>query len=63
MGDKQFFPRRFAIPIEKYGDVASLNQLRSLVQPFKQSEPIMKHLQNIYRDVTQKACLLAMNMG
>ncbi|BAZ89268.1 hypothetical protein NIES932_07430 [Raphidiopsis curvata NIES-932] len=27
------------------------------------SDPTMKHLQNIYRDVSQKACLLAMNMG
>ncbi|NMF65751.1 DEAD/DEAH box helicase [Brasilonema octagenarum] len=34
LGNKQFFQRRFAIPIEKYGDAASLNQLRSLAQPF-----------------------------
>ncbi|MBD2136790.1 helicase [Anabaena sp. FACHB-1237] len=34
LGNKQFFQRRFAMPIEKYGDSASLNQLRSLVQPF-----------------------------
>jgi SNF2 family DNA or RNA helicase len=34
LGTKQFFQRRFAIPIEKYGDTASLRQLRSLVQPF-----------------------------
>jgi SNF2 family DNA or RNA helicase len=34
LGNKQFFQRRFAMPIEKYGDAASLNQLRSLVQPF-----------------------------
>jgi SNF2 family DNA or RNA helicase len=34
LGSKQFFQRRFAMPIEKYGDTASLNQLRSLVQPF-----------------------------
>ncbi|GAX42626.1 protein splicing site [Tolypothrix sp. NIES-4075] len=34
LGNKQFFQRRFAIPIEKYGDTASLRQLRSLVQPF-----------------------------
>jgi uncharacterized Zn finger protein len=27
------------------------------------SDPTMKHLQNIYRDVSKKACLLAMNMG
>lgn len=34
LGPKQFFQRRFAIPIEKYGDAASLKTLRSLVQPF-----------------------------
>ena len=34
LGNRQFFQRRFAMPIEKYGDVASLSQLRSLVQPF-----------------------------
>ncbi|NET43412.1 DEAD/DEAH box helicase [Okeania sp. SIO2B3] len=34
LGKKQFFQRRFAIPIEKYGDTNSLQTLRSLVQPF-----------------------------
>ncbi|HLO87091.1 MAG TPA: DEAD/DEAH box helicase [Nostocaceae cyanobacterium] len=34
LGNKQFFQRRFAMPIQKYGDAASLNQLRALVQPF-----------------------------
>ncbi|WP_261225680.1 SNF2-related protein [Ancylothrix sp. D3o] len=34
LGAKNFFQRRFAIPIEKYGDSASLQTLRSLVQPF-----------------------------
>ncbi len=34
LGKKQFFQRRFAIPIEKYGDTNSLQILRSLVQPF-----------------------------
>lgn len=34
LGQKQFFQRRFAIPIEKYGDTNSLQILRSLVQPF-----------------------------
>lgn len=34
LGNRQFFQRRFAMPIEKYGDAASLNQLRALVQPF-----------------------------
>ncbi|NET01637.1 MAG: DEAD/DEAH box helicase [Sphaerospermopsis sp. SIO1G1] len=34
LGNKQFFQRRFVMPIEKYGDTDSLTQLRSLVQPF-----------------------------
>ena len=34
LGNRQFFQRRFAIPIEKYGDKDSLAILRSLVQPF-----------------------------
>ena len=34
LGGENFFKRRFAIPIEKYGDTASLETLRSLVQPF-----------------------------
>ncbi|MEA5594606.1 DEAD/DEAH box helicase [Rivularia sp. UHCC 0363] len=34
LGTRQFFQRRFAMPIEKYGDTSSLSQLRSLVQPF-----------------------------
>jgi SNF2 family DNA or RNA helicase len=34
LGPRNFFQRRFAIPIEKYGDTASLQTLRSLVQPF-----------------------------
>ncbi|NJK36750.1 MAG: DEAD/DEAH box helicase [Oscillatoriales cyanobacterium RM2_1_1] len=34
LGQLQFFQRRFAIPIEKYGDTDSLQSLRSLVQPF-----------------------------
>lgn len=34
LGPRQFFQRRFAIPIEKYGDTESLQLLRSLVQPF-----------------------------
>ncbi|MEH2455112.1 DEAD/DEAH box helicase [Nostoc sp.] len=34
LGNRQFFQRRFAMPIEKYGDTSSLTQLRSLVQPF-----------------------------
>jgi SNF2 family DNA or RNA helicase len=34
LGTSQFFQKRFAIPIEKYGDRQSLQILRSLVQPF-----------------------------
>lgn len=34
LGPRQFFQRRFAMPIEKYGDAASLKTLRSLVSPF-----------------------------
>jgi SNF2 family DNA or RNA helicase len=34
LGPRNFFQRRFAIPIEKYGDTASLQTLRGLVQPF-----------------------------
>ncbi|WP_239651328.1 DEAD/DEAH box helicase [Neosynechococcus sphagnicola] len=34
LGPRNFFQRRFATPIERYGDTASLQTLRSLVQPF-----------------------------
>jgi SNF2 family DNA or RNA helicase len=34
LGAKNFFQRRFAIPIERYGDTDSLKTLRGLVQPF-----------------------------
>ncbi|MBV9389166.1 MAG: DEAD/DEAH box helicase, partial [Chroococcidiopsidaceae cyanobacterium CP_BM_ER_R8_30] len=34
LGSRQFFQRRFAMPIERFGDAASLQTLRSLVQPF-----------------------------
>ncbi len=34
LGSRQFFQRRFAMPVERYGDAASLQTLRSLVQPF-----------------------------
>lgn len=34
LGTQQFFQRRFAIPIEKYGDRDSLQTMRSLVRPF-----------------------------
>ncbi len=52
LGNKQFFQRRFAIPIEKYGDQESLQTLRSLVQPF-----ILRRLktdQNIIQDLPEK---------
>lgn len=34
LGPKNFFQRRFATPIERYGDTASLKTLKALVQPF-----------------------------
>ncbi|MGF1567268.1 MAG: DEAD/DEAH box helicase [Nodosilinea sp.] len=34
LGPKNFFQRRFATPIERYGDTASLRTLKALVQPF-----------------------------
>ena len=34
LGPRNFFQRRFAIPIERYGDTTSLQTLRSLAQPF-----------------------------
>jgi SNF2 family DNA or RNA helicase len=34
LGPKNFFQRRFAVPIERYGDTASLKTLRALAQPF-----------------------------
>ncbi|MCU0548720.1 MAG: DEAD/DEAH box helicase [Leptolyngbya sp. Prado105] len=34
LGQKNFFQRRFAIPIERYGDTTSMQTLRSLTQPF-----------------------------
>ncbi len=52
LGTKQFFQRRFAIPVEKYGDRDSLQILRSLVQPF-----ILRRLKtdkNIIQDLPEK---------
>ncbi len=52
LGNRQFFQRRFAIPIEKYGDGESLQTLRSLVQPF-----ILRRLKtdkNIIQDLPEK---------
>ncbi len=34
LGPKNYFQRRFAIPIERYGDATSLEALRALAQPF-----------------------------
>lgn len=34
LGSRAFFQKRFATPIERYGDTASLQTLRSLAQPF-----------------------------
>ena len=34
LGPKNFFQRRFATPIERYGDTSSLQTLKALVQPF-----------------------------
>ncbi|BAC90207.1 DEAD/DEAH box helicase [Gloeobacter violaceus] len=34
LGARNFFQRRFAVPIEKYGDRSSANALKALVQPF-----------------------------
>ncbi|WOB45458.1 DEAD/DEAH box helicase family protein [Thermoleptolyngbya oregonensis NK1-22] len=34
LGPRNFFQRRFSVPIERYGDTDSLKILRSLVQPF-----------------------------
>ncbi|MDJ0900004.1 MAG: DEAD/DEAH box helicase [Xenococcus sp. MO_188.B8] len=52
LGTKTFFQKRFALPIEKYGDKQSLNILRSLVRPF-----ILRRLktdQNIIQDLPEK---------
>ncbi|WP_036482345.1 DEAD/DEAH box helicase [Myxosarcina sp. GI1] len=52
LGKQTFFQKRFAIPIEKYGDRDSLNTLRSLVRPF-----ILRRLKtdkNIIQDLPEK---------
>ena len=52
LGTRAFFQKRFAIPIEKYGDRDSLQTLRSLVQPF-----ILRRLKtdkNIIQDLPEK---------
>ncbi|MBV5257575.1 DEAD/DEAH box helicase [Synechococcus moorigangaii CMS01] len=52
LGTQQFFQRRFAIPIEKYGDRQTLQSLRKLTQPF-----ILRRLktdQTIIQDLPEK---------
>ncbi|YAI81300.1 MAG: DEAD/DEAH box helicase [cyanobacterium endosymbiont of Rhopalodia sterrenbergii] len=52
LGNQQFFQRRFAEPIEKYGDRESVQILRSLVRPF-----ILRRLKsdpNIIQDFPEK---------
>jgi SNF2 family DNA or RNA helicase len=52
LGNRNFFQKRFAVPIEKYGDRDSLNILRSLTQPF-----ILRRLKtdkNIIQDLPDK---------
>ena len=52
LGTRTFFQKRFANPIEKYGDRDSLNILRSLVRPF-----ILRRLKtdkNIIQDLPEK---------
>ncbi len=52
LGSRQFFQKRFAKPIEKYGDTSSLQALRSLAQPF-----ILRRLKtdrNIIQDLPEK---------
>ena len=52
LGNRNFFQKRFAVPIEKYGDRESLGILRSLTQPF-----ILRRLKtdkNIIQDLPEK---------
>lgn len=52
LGTQQFFQRRFAMPIEKYGDRQTLQSLRKLTQPF-----ILRRLktdQTIIQDLPEK---------
>ncbi len=34
LGEEDFFNQRYKLPIEQYGDISSLNDLKSLVSPF-----------------------------
>ena len=66
LGNRQFFQRRFAIPIEKYGDRESLQSMRTLVQPF-----ILRRLKtdkDIIQDLPEKQemnvfCGLSLEQG
>jgi SNF2 family DNA or RNA helicase len=52
LGPRNYFQRRFAIPIERYGDTTSLQALRLLTQPF-----ILRRLKtdrSIIQDLPQK---------
>ncbi|AFY62534.1 DEAD/DEAH box helicase [Synechococcus sp. PCC 6312] len=52
LGNKPYFQKRYAIPIERYGDTTSLNALRTYVQPF-----ILRRLktdQSIIQDLPDK---------
>lgn len=52
LGNKPYFQKRYAIPIERYGDTTSLNALKTYVQPF-----ILRRLktdQSIIQDLPDK---------
>ncbi|MBU6229219.1 MAG: DEAD/DEAH box helicase [Cyanobacteria bacterium REEB459] len=52
LGPKNFFQRRFATPIERYGDTASLKTLKALVQPFMLRR--LKTDRSIIQDLPEK---------
>ncbi|MFM7470405.1 MAG: DEAD/DEAH box helicase [Nodosilinea sp.] len=52
LGPKNFFQRRFATPIERYGDTASLKTLKALVQPFMLRR--LKTDRSILQDLPEK---------
>lgn len=66
LGDRAFFERRFAMPIEKHGDRESLQTLRSLIAPF-----ILRRLKtdrDIIQDLPEKQemnvyCALSQEQG
>ncbi len=66
LGTRQFFQRRFAVPIEKYDDKKSLQTLRSLVQPFilrrlKTDKDIIQDLPN--KQEMNVFCTLSVEQG